>query len=281
MTPSFSDLTYFYEAANALNLSQAAKKLGVTQPSLSIAINRLEKSLSAPLFIRHRQGVTLTQSGERLQLHVKELLDKWKNTQSSIDALSNQVSGKVSIGCHAALAPFISEIAARLLETYPQLEIQFKNDLSVRTTECVIAGTLDIGIVYDPIKHPDLVMKKITDIELTFWQGKDFSANREVVICDPQLAQSQALLRAYEKSQPIARLCTVNSHDMTAHLVACGAGVGILPVCVVKKQYTDKLQRLNDAPVYVSEMFLIYRSENRNMQAREVVLTALKQAIKR
>lgn len=279
MTPSFSDLTYFYEAAHELNLSQAAKKLGVTQPSLSIAINRLEKSLDAPLFIRHRQGVTLTQSGERLKNHVKDLLLKWKNTQSSIQSLSNEVNGSVSVGCHIALAPHLSQVTSELLQKHPLLEIQFRNDSSARMTESVIDGTLDIAIVYDPIKHPDLIMRKVQDVELTFWQSSSCNTNHEIIICDPQVPVMQRLLKEIEKSQSAVRVCSVGLYDMTANLTSCGAGLGIMPTCVVAKQYSDKLTRVENAPALTCEMFLIYRSENRDMQAREVVLAALKSLI--
>lgn len=279
MTPSFSDLTYFYEAAHALNLSHAAKKLGVTQPSLSIAINRLEKSLDAPLFIRHRQGVTLTQSGERLKNHVKDLLLKWKNTQSSIQSLSDDVSGKVSIGCHAALAPHLSQVTSELLQSHPLLEIQFRIDTSVRMTEAVIDGTLDIAIVYDPVKHPDLIMRKIQDIELTFWQSSSSPTNHEIIICDPQIPQMQKLLKEMEKIKSVARICSIGQYDMIANLTSCGAGLGILPSCVVGKLYSDKVTRVVNAPAIQCEMFLIYRSENRTMQARTVVLNALKSLI--
>lgn len=279
MTPSFSDLTYFYEAANVLNLSQAAKKLGVTQPSLSIAINRLEKTLDTPLFIRHRQGVTLTQSGERLKDHVKDLLLKWKSTQSSIQSLSDNVNGSVSIGCHAALAPHLSQVTFELLQKHPLLEIKFRHDASVRMTESVIDGTLDIAIVYDPIKHPDLIMRKVQDIELTFWQSSRCTTNHEIIIGDPQIPQMHKLIKEIEKLQPVARICTVGQYEMTANLVSCGAGLGILPSCVVGKQYSDKVTRVEHAPSILCEMYLIYRSENRDMRAREVVLNALKSLI--
>jgi len=279
MTPSFSDLTYFYEAANCLNLSQAAKKLGVTQPSLSIAINRLENLLSTSLFIRHRQGVTLTKSGEKLKNHVSDLILKWKNTESSIHALSNEVSGKISIGCLAAMAPHLSQLTADLLTKHPMLEIQFINDLSAHMTDGVIAGTLDIAIVYDPVKHPDLIMRKIKDIELSFWRSKTGATNDNVVICDPQVFQIQKLLKDFENYAAAPRICSVKQYEMTAHLAASGAGLGIMPSCLVGKKYNDILARVEHAPAIICEMYLIFRGENRNLQAREVVLTALKNAI--
>jgi len=61
MLPSAAELEYFLEVANTLNLSRASERLGLSQPSLSLAIKRLELSIGTQLFIRHKQGVTLTQ----------------------------------------------------------------------------------------------------------------------------------------------------------------------------------------------------------------------------
>ena len=193
--PSFTDLTYFYEIADSLNFSHAAKKLGVSQPSLSIAISRLEKSLKAELFIRHSQGVTLTQPGQRLFNHVGELLEKWQKTESSIQVLNQEVSGKVIIGCRSSLVSHMTNLVTRMLKTYPSLEIQVLNDISLKTTHGVIDGSLDIGIVFEPNKHPDLIMHKIMNIEITYWISAETNFDPSVIICDPQLTHIQFLLR--------------------------------------------------------------------------------------
>ena len=279
MAPSFTDLTYFYAIAEALNFSHAAKKLGVSQPSLSMAISRLEKSLNAALFIRHRQGVTLTQPGQRLFDHVGELLEKWQETESSINVLNQAVSGKVIIGCHAILAKHITNLVTDLLETHPALEIQVLNDISLKTTQGVIDGSLDIGIVLEPIKHPDLIMRKIATTEITYWVSTEITCDSSVIIYDPQLTQAQFLLKEFEKMQRIQRVCSVNNLDMVAALTASGAGIGILPACFVNLEYENKLKRLVNAPQFYGEMYLIYRGENRKLLARETVLSAIKKSI--
>src|SRR5688572_10716030 len=111
MHQSFNDLSYFFAAARLLSFSVVAQNLNTTQPTLSLAINRLENILNTSLFVRHHQGVTLTQSGERLYQHVGNLLDQWRKTQNTIQALHSDVSGKVVIGCHPSLAPQLGEIA--------------------------------------------------------------------------------------------------------------------------------------------------------------------------
>ena len=276
MAPSFVDLTYFYEAANTKNLSQAAKKLGVTQPSLSMAITRLEKSFSTPLFIRHSKGVTLTQSGERLLQHVSGLIEKWNNTAHSVDSFSEEVQGKIAIGCHASIGVIVNQAIAFLLEKYPRLSIEFQHDSSERMTEQVIAGNLDIALVSDPILRPDLIMKKVSDKEITFWQAIGTPGNTDIIICDKTQQFCKILLREYEANHPVNRLCNANTYEMVAHLTISGSGIGILPECLVRKFFADKLERVANAPSVYTEMFMVYRSENKNMLAREVVLTELK-----
>lgn len=279
MLPSFSDLTYFYEAANTKNLSQAAKKLGVTQPSLSMAITRLEKSFSTPLFIRHPKGVTLTQSGERLLCHVSDLIHKWHITASSVEELSEEVQGKITIGCHASVGVILNQVTANILEKYSRIEIEFHHDFSVNMTEQIITGNLDIALVTDPIPHPDLIMIKVDDKEMTFWQPIGIAGNPDVIIYDSNLPQIKDLLQLYESGHSYNRLCHANNLEMVAHLTTSGAGIGILPECLVRKFFSDKLERVANCPSVFSKMFLVFRSENKNNRAREVVLTELKNLI--
>ena len=74
MTISPSDLTYFIEVAHTKNLSRAAERLGITQPSLTLAIQRIEHSLGTDVLIRSKKGVVLTKAGRSLLIHSKTLM---------------------------------------------------------------------------------------------------------------------------------------------------------------------------------------------------------------
>src|SRR5579871_6531707 len=101
MLPSPSELTYFSEVAYCLNLSQASKKLGVSQPTLSMAIKKLEHTMGNMLFIRHKTGMTLTPAGVVLYNQVKRLLQEWENTLATTKASHAEVQGQVTIGCRS------------------------------------------------------------------------------------------------------------------------------------------------------------------------------------
>src|SRR3990167_1169865 len=104
MTPSPSDLSYFIEVANMSNLSRASEALGISQPSLTLAMQRLEQTVGAPLLVRHKRGVTLTKAGEQLLAHARDLMQRWENIKSEALASMHEVQGAISLGCHPTVA---------------------------------------------------------------------------------------------------------------------------------------------------------------------------------
>src|SRR5262245_41831394 len=104
MLPSAAELEYFLEVTNSLNLSRASERLGISQPSLSLAIKRLEQTIGTSLFSRHKQGVSLTPAGKQLLLHARQLLQYWDNTKSKALASQQDVRGYFTLGCHSSIA---------------------------------------------------------------------------------------------------------------------------------------------------------------------------------
>ena len=280
MIPSSAELTYFIEVASSLNLSHAAKKIGMSQPSLSLAIKRLEETVGASLFIRHKHGVSLTPAGKKLLSQAKPLLQLWEETKSQALAAHNEALGKIILGCHSIIAIFLHDFFGNLLEEHKNITVQLQHDFSQKITEGVMNSSIDIGIVVNPVQHPDLIIRKLNDSETTFWKGKgnreiqDIHSNNRVIICNPEIPQTHVLLKNYKMN---ARLVTSNSMEVIASLTVNGCGIGILPACFISSLYPGMLERIPDAPSCFDEIFLIYRNENRNIKIIDVVVEALKQ----
>jgi len=288
MLPSAAELEYFLEVSNTLNLSRASERLGISQPSLSLAVKRLEQSVGAPLFVRHKHGVTLTQAGKQLVLHARQLLQYWENTKSQALASQQEVQGYFTLGCHSTIAIYmVSGFLADLLENHPKLEIHLKHDISRRITEQVINLSIDVGIVVNPFKHPDLIIRKLCDDEVTFWVGQgtreiqNIHSKQAIILCEPDLTQTQSLLKKCKKTGVISeRIMTMNSLEVVANSTANGCGIGILPTRVAKAMYPDKLKRVPKASVYSDEVCLVYRNENRNVQAIQTIVNIIKDFFK-
>lgn len=283
MIPTSAELTYFLETAQNLNLTRAAERLGVTQSALSRAITKLEKKLGVALFVRHKHGVSLTQSGEQLLNQVKPLLTHWEQTRSLISISQNEIRGRLSIGCRSAAAHHMTDFLRFLLLEYPYLEIDFNFQHTVATTESVINSTVDIGIVNNPLQHHDLIIHKIADTKMALWVGpgsediQNIHSGKAVIICEPNVPQVHILLRELEKRKiQVGRIITANSLEVVAWFASAGCGIGILPSCFVASVHPDKLTLLEDMPTCPNEVCLIYRVENKGIPLIRTVLGALK-----
>ncbi|MEM6730382.1 MAG: LysR family transcriptional regulator, partial [Myxococcota bacterium] len=106
MFPSAHDLHYFLEVADTKNISRAAERLGLRQPTLSQALKRLEAHLGVPLFIRRKTGVELTHAGKRLVVEARGLLEHWQHVQAVAQREEVELSGRYSLGVHASVAMF-------------------------------------------------------------------------------------------------------------------------------------------------------------------------------
>src|SRR4051812_39492811 len=131
MIPSPADLKYFMEIAQTQNVSRAAERLAISQPSLSLSIRRMEQQLGVALFIRSKRGVSLTQAGRQLLVKARHLQQTWDDVRASALASMEEVQGSYVIGCHSSVALFgIGGFLPDLLEKYPKLDISLRHDIS-------------------------------------------------------------------------------------------------------------------------------------------------------
>jgi DNA-binding transcriptional LysR family regulator len=281
MVPSSTDLTYFSEAANQLNLSAAAKKLGISQPSLTLSIQRLEEAVGTPLLIRHKRGVTLTKAGQKLLAHTRELQDQWHKIKASTIASTTEVQGTISIGSHPSVALYsLSRFLPALISAHSNLNVQLKHDISRRITDEVINLSIDIGIAVNPEKHPDLVIKHLANDKVMLWsndhpnENQDLNSGNAVIICDMQLSQSQSILKSMKKAGlEYGRLIPANSLEVIADLTKNGCGIGILPGNIAKLY---NLKAIPNTPFHEDEVCLLYRGENRDVRVIQVIVEAIK-----
>ena len=94
MIDNLTDLKYFLEVAKTGNITRAAERLGVTQPSLTQAIKRLEGKSGMTLLERSRTGTTLTRQGEGLVKVGEHMLTDWERETRKIAQGQNLPMGR-------------------------------------------------------------------------------------------------------------------------------------------------------------------------------------------
>jgi len=278
MLPNPADLEYFLEVAATGNISRAAQRLGLRQPSLSHALQRLEQATGALLLTRSRSGVRLTKAGERVAARARELLADWENVRAEALAEATEIRGRFVLGCHVSVALYaLPAFLPDFLRKYPQVEIKLVHDLSRRITEEIVAFRADLGIVVNPVRHPDLVIKELCRDEVVLWQAK--GADTSTLICDVDLHQTQAVLKKWETGggSPFARVVPTSSLEVAADLASRGAGVGLLPSRVADR-VSAKLRRVSHSPVFEDQICLAYRADSERTPGARALIRAIRAA---
>ncbi len=284
MVPNYSDLTYFVEVAQTKNISRAAERLGIAQPSLSSAIKRLENSFNVSLLIRSRSGVQLTKAGQELYSKSKLFIFNWDQLKSEIVKRQTSIIGRYSIGCHSSVALYtLSYFLPKLICDHQDLEVEIIHDLSRKITERIISFEIDFGIVVNPVRHPDLVIKELCNDEVSFWISKKINSHQKfdfkkmVLICDPNLIQTQKLILSLEKKKIyFRRIIKTTDLEVVADLVNAGLGVGILPKRVATRASGYNLQILNDQlPSFHDRICLVYRQDAQKTTASQIIISSI------
>lgn len=279
MLPSSTDLSYFLEVCSTGNISRAAERIGISQPSLSLAIKRLEQSLGTAVIIRNKTGIQLTRAGKELSHHSQELLRQWQQLKAGVTKRTQQPGGQYVIGCHPSVALYsLSLFVTELLQRYPQLEIKLTHGLSRTITEGVISCRIDFAIVVNPVYHPDLVIKELCTDTVSFWQTDTLSnSQQDTLICDPELQQVQTMLNNLKSHDKFFRRMLVsNNLEVITDLTVAGAGVGIIPGRVANGKYGHQLKLHNQQlPNYNDRICLVYRADQQQNKGSKIIATTI------
>jgi DNA-binding transcriptional LysR family regulator len=283
LLPTATDLRYFLAAAEVQSIRRAAEQLGLAQPSLSMAIRRLETAIGAPLLIRSRTGVQLTRAGQRLVPKARSLLDDWAKITADAAKDETEVTGRYVVGCPEGIGLYLLPLfLPRLLGTHPTLELDLVHGFSNRITDDVLNGKIDFGLVANPMRHPDLVIKHICWDEVGMWVGssaagglhptQDPHSGQAVLISVPAFVDLTHI--DSKAGVSFARTITTRSHHMVATLVAAGAGIGILPARMAALFNGAAIRPLPGTIFHVAhDICLIYRPDaHRSVGSRRLAM---------
>lgn len=143
-------LEYALAAAERGSVAAAAQAFGVAQPSVSAAIKKLEDQLGLQLFIRqHAQGVKPSAQGERFLAQARDLLRHAEEVQREAGEASGEVSGELTLGCFATLAPaYLPELVRRFRTEYPRASLKLRDGTQDDLIAGLRHGTFDLALLY-------------------------------------------------------------------------------------------------------------------------------------
>ena len=149
--------------AEDLSFSRAARKLRVTQPTLTKYIAELEERLGLLLFERDRRTVVLTEKGRAYIAEARLAVLHGKRARQAARTAGEDVEAVLNIGRSLHVDPFlISTLLSIRLQLHPHLRIELSSRLSSDLVHDILAGSLDLAMVIDALESPLLSMQEIS-----------------------------------------------------------------------------------------------------------------------
>lgn len=253
---TLTDLRYIVALARERHFGRAAEKCHVSQPTLSVALKKVEQRIGALLFERSSTEVRPTPLGEQVAAQAERVLEETTKLDEIAQQGKDPLVGPLRLGAIYTIAPYLlPRLIPALNRRAPQMPLYLQENFTVRLAEQLRRGELDVAIlalpfaepgivtraVYDepfrvaaPVGHPLAREKKVKAERLTaehlllLGQGNCF--RDQVVQACPHLSEPGGLEGALEGS----------SLETVRHMVASGAGVSVVPASAVESWQPDE-----------------------------------------
>lgn len=220
------------------SVTEAAKALHYSQPSISHHLSRLEAATGVKLVQRVGRGIRLTPEGHLLANRATEIVGRVDAATNELAAQVGLQAGRVRLAANAsALSTIVPKAAARLAESYPGLELSMFDRHPVEALQALRHGEIDVALIFRyadaPVEEEDFRLVHIGDdpIYLVSRRPDDSIANHRHSAWIGGCERCQAELAIVCRQAGFTPRIRSVSDDMVVvqSLVAAGAGVATLP----------------------------------------------------
>ncbi|WP_193161329.1 LysR family transcriptional regulator [Microbulbifer hainanensis] len=236
-------LNAFLAVADSGSLVAAARRLDLSQPSLSRLIGQLEADLGSRLFRRTGRGVVLTEAGELVLDQARSLLDQATALRQLVAERRGQVNGPLSFGLPPSIGVYLSgPLISDYHRRYPQVRLQISEALSGDLQERLLRHQLELAILYDGAISASLSLRELATESLLLIGGRGaatlaegeipFAEASQLPLVLPGLRHGlRSLLEQYalRESHRLNLEVEVDSLRVQIDLVRRGIGYTILP----------------------------------------------------
>jgi LysR family hydrogen peroxide-inducible transcriptional activator len=236
-------LRYFVATAECGNVSRAAGRCHVAQPSLSQQIKKLENYLGTLLFDRLGRGVALTDAGRALLPRARRILSEVRDTEANVRREAEAGHGTLVIGAIPTLAPYLLPPALRQLRSADKdCEALVREGLTEALVEALADNEIDCALVSTPLQHELLEVEVLAEEELLIVVPRDHPACESGVLTLASLRGQPTVtleemhclgrqIQGFCSARHVAPrvVCRTTQLATIFELVALGVGVSIVP----------------------------------------------------
>lgn len=242
---TLTEMRYIVALARVRHFGKAAEECRVSQPTLSVALKKVEGQLGAALFERTASDVRITALGERIVAQARRVLEEAVQLEEIAGSAGDPMTGPLRVGVIYTIAPYLLPKLIPALHQYaPAMPLFLKEDFTANLIPALKAGELDVIVIALPFAEPGLVAQPVYDEPFRVVVPAAHPwANRADVDADELNGQNLLLLGQGNcfRDQVLESCPRLTAPDALEHslegssletiryMVASGAGVAVMP----------------------------------------------------
>ncbi|MFV0576591.1 MAG: LysR family transcriptional regulator [Vibrio sp.] len=230
-------LHYFVTIADLESFTRAAEALHIAQPALSVAIKKLESSLDLTLFKRNERKVQLTDEGQRLYVHAKDIVQRLEDAELEMQEIKGLVKGEVRLGVPSMMGSyFFPDILMAFKQQYPDLKLSIIDAGTQSIRQMLLDGELDLGVILNENVPDNLDIKPLIEDEMLVVVSPEHEfANMKSVSLHDFFSQELIMFKkGYFHREIVDKLCSQHGFKLNISIET-----NLIPMIlnVVKKDY--------------------------------------------
>lgn len=243
---TLTELRYIVTLSEEQHFGRTAERCHVSQPTLSIAVRKLEDELGVELFERTKTKVVPTLMGEKIVAQSRLLLANTAAIKSLAEAGKDQLSSPLALGAIFTMAPYLlPQLIPHLKKQAPNMPLYVQEDYSANLRKKLRDGALDLILVSLPFSESDVVTQELFEEPLVVVMPQNHPLARREEIAPADIPSADLLLLGeghclreqvlalhpqWRKANDDQRYATEgNSLETLRYMVAAGLGLAILP----------------------------------------------------
>lgn len=295
---TITQLHYVLAVAENKNFTKAAEKVFVTQPTLSMQIQKLEEELQVQIFDRGKKPIELTEVGRKIVEQARNIVNESDRIQDIVDQEKGFVGGEFKLGIIPTVMPtLLPMFLTNFIKKYPKINLKIEELHTDAIIEQLSEGHLDAAIAATPLEKDDIKERVLYYEPFVAYvpQNHRLAQKSEIATTDLELDDILLLEDGHCFKDNILNLCKTSkvsldrkfqlasgSFETLTKLANEGLGMTLLPYLHTLElgEKDQKHLRMFEEPVPAREVSLIYHKSELKMQLINALQTTISGIVK-
>ncbi|WP_295640666.1 LysR substrate-binding domain-containing protein [uncultured Methylibium sp.] len=293
---TLTELRYIVAVARERHFGRAAEACFVSQPTLSVAIKKLEDELDCKIFERGSSEVSVTPLGEDIVRQAQAVIEQAQSIKEIAKRGKDPLAGPLRLGIIYTIGPYLlPDLVKHTIEMFPQMPLMLQEHFTVKLLEMLRTGELDAAIMAEPFPDTGLAIAPLYDEPFVVACPATHALARRKSVSSEELKKETMLLlgtghcfrdhvlevcpefaRFSSDAEGIRKSFEGSSLETIKHMVASGMGLTVVPQLSVPKEPQTHVRYVKfSEPVPTRRVVLAWRRTFTRYEA----IAALRNAI--